>query len=590
MRDYKLTLNLVTNEVPGSKIFKQYDTGNEIELELYQNEHLNADDKLVLSNESVLAFFKRQDGQVLQKNCTVRNGNVIVTTSKDVLGVPGVLELECLVKKGDVETTTTRMTFTVQESIARDGAIEEDPRYTSDLVTELLDVRDNVKAETIGKIEEVASDLEESKDINMSKFLEITNPIGHKKPFFTFIDDDGRYTFNSILKAIFEEKGVKCNLAINPSYVGDGSHFTWDELRQLQDEGYEIISHGWDHKDFDTMTDEQLVTDCEKVKKAFNDNEISYKNICVLPNNKQGNTKIVKKYYDFCFGNTTTGNNHATLPLDSMRIARCNIEGYTLDQLKARVDNAIANNAYLNFMIHSWMPAFQTPQKQQDIKDLIDYIKSKGCEIGVASKARSTIGNNIEYGTLSDSMYFILTNYGELYQNSVDFKYIGFVSDLNKLPNLYDGNKVTLSRYGSNTPGAPNTSGGWMITFKDKKDNSNTYTVNIAFSIGNTVNHIYKQTFNNSTNLWNTWVQLTGNRIEGNNVNIDRPITDYPVNTVKINRISTGYNTPDGKAGYYKTYRHDNDQYSYQEWEEYKTHIKKYRNWNTTTGSWGAWL
>lgn len=165
MRDYKLTLNLVTNEVPGSKIFKQYDTGNEIELELYQNEHLNPDDKLVLSNESVLAFFKRQDGQVLQKNCTVRNGNVIVTTSKDVLGVPGVLELECLVKKGDVETTTTRMTFTVKESIVRDGAIEEDPRYYADLVTELLDVRDNVKAETIGKIEEVASQLEEKANI-----------------------------------------------------------------------------------------------------------------------------------------------------------------------------------------------------------------------------------------------------------------------------------------------------------------------------------------------------------------------------------------------------------------------------------------
>lgn len=171
MRDYKLTLNLVTNEAPGSKIFKQYDTGNEIELELYQNEHLNADEKLVLTDESVLAFFKRQDGQVLQKNCTVRNGNVIVTTSKDVLGVPGVLELECLVKKGDVETTTTRMTFTVQESIARDGAIEEDPRYTSDLVTELLDVRDNVKAETIGKIEEVASQLEEKVNKEQGKGL-----------------------------------------------------------------------------------------------------------------------------------------------------------------------------------------------------------------------------------------------------------------------------------------------------------------------------------------------------------------------------------------------------------------------------------
>ena len=177
MRDYKLILNLVTNEKPGEKIFKQYDTGNEIELELYQNEHLNADEKLVLTNESVLAFFKRQDGQVLQKNCSIRNGNAIIKTSKDVLGVPGILELECMVKKGDVETTTTRMTFTVKESIARDGAIEEDPRYTSDLVTELLDVRDNVKAETIGKIEEVASHLEE----NIAQINNINNNKVDKK-------------------------------------------------------------------------------------------------------------------------------------------------------------------------------------------------------------------------------------------------------------------------------------------------------------------------------------------------------------------------------------------------------------------------
>lgn len=555
-----------------------------------------------LTGKTVRAKILKPDNTKCYNDLTITNatgGECDLKLTNQVLAVAGKVNCQLEIKEGEELLSTIIFPIDVEPSIDINGAVESTNEFTALLNGIIkLDEWDKYFKETSGAIEEkyterlngINSSLEESKDINMSKFLEITNPIGHKKPFFTFIDDDGRYTFNSILKAIFEEKGVKCNLAINPSYVGDGSHFTWDELRQLQDEGYEIISHGWDHKDFDTMTDEQLVTDCEKVKKAFNDNEISYKNICVLPNNKQGNTKIVKKYYDFCFGNTTTGNNHATLPLDSMRIARCNIEGYTLDQLKARVDNAIANNAYLNFMIHSWMPAFQTPQKQQDIKDLIDYIKSKGCEIGVASKARSTIGNNIEYGTLSDSMYFILTNYGELYQNSVDFKYIGFVSDLNKLPNLYDGNKVTLSRYGSNTPGAPNTSGGWMLTFKDKKDNSNTYTVNIAFSIGNTVNHIYKQTFNNSTNLWNTWVQLTGNRIEGNNVNIDRPITDYPVNTVTINRISTGYNTPDGKAGYYKTYRHDNDQYSYQEWEEYKTHIKKYRNWNTTTGSWDAWL
>ena len=148
MRDYKLTLNIITNDKVEEKMFKQFDTGNEIELEVLENENLREDKKLELSNQTVLAFFKRADGQVLQKNCTIKNGNIIVKTSKDVLGVPGKLELECLIKENDIETTTTRMVFDVKESIARDKAITKDERYTSDLVTELLDI----KAETKDKI------------------------------------------------------------------------------------------------------------------------------------------------------------------------------------------------------------------------------------------------------------------------------------------------------------------------------------------------------------------------------------------------------------------------------------------------------
>lgn len=164
MRDYKLTLNLITNEAPDRKKFKQFDKGNEIELELFQNENLQEKEKLVLTNETVLAFFKREDNIVLQKKCGIRNGNVIVTTSKDVLGVPGKLELECMIKNGDVETTTTTLNFIVDESILRDEAIENDPRYYSDLVTDLLDVRDNVLEQTLGRIDTVETSLLEKVD------------------------------------------------------------------------------------------------------------------------------------------------------------------------------------------------------------------------------------------------------------------------------------------------------------------------------------------------------------------------------------------------------------------------------------------
>lgn len=152
MRDYKLTLNLITNNKVENKTFKQFDKGNEIELEVLQNENLNSPEKLVLEDETVLAFFKRIDGVVLQKNCEIRNGNIIVTTSQDVLSKVGELELECLIHKDDVEVTTQRMFFYVEESIARSEAIKQDPNYKTDLVTELLNIREIIYKTTLDLI------------------------------------------------------------------------------------------------------------------------------------------------------------------------------------------------------------------------------------------------------------------------------------------------------------------------------------------------------------------------------------------------------------------------------------------------------
>lgn len=243
MRDYKLSLNLITNNNVDSKKFKQFDTGNEIELEVYQNENLREDEKLILTNESVLAFFRRKDGQVLQKNCTIRNGNIIAKTEKDVLGVPGTLELECLIKKGSIETTTQRIIFNVDESIARSGAIEEDPRYTADLVTELLEVRDNVKAETLGKIDGLSSQLAEKASITARR-----TPLlyGHRAFEYNFpectigaiqsaiamgakaVEVDLRQTLDKVIVVIHDD-----TLDRTTNGTGKVAEKTWDEIRNL---------------------------------------------------------------------------------------------------------------------------------------------------------------------------------------------------------------------------------------------------------------------------------------------------------------------------------------------------------------------
>lgn len=384
MRDYKLTLNLVTNEAPDSKIFKQYDTGNEIELELYQNEHLNPDDKLVLSSESVLAFFKRQDGVVLQKNCTIRNGNAIVKTAKDVLGVPGILELECMVKKGDVETTTTRMTFTVEESIARDGAIEDDPRYTSDLITELLDVRDNVKAETIGKIEEVASQLEESE----KKVVDVKNVFNSNinNAYLGFIFDDQRKEVYDNAYPVFKQEGIVGSLAIivNGYKQADATKVSPRDLQTMYNDGWEMLSHGIRSLQITSSVDEEFAKS-EIIQSKKELEKLGFEiNGFVAPNNLLDVNRMnyVEDTYEFAFCN------YSNLDVDNTKsiynINRYDMSNKTVAQLKAIIDNAVVNNKVIFFYEHN--VGVEGSISIADLAEVIQYAKSKNIIIDTPSK------------------------------------------------------------------------------------------------------------------------------------------------------------------------------------------------------------
>ena len=156
MRDYKLNVNIIQNGKTETKIFKQFDKGNEIEIELYDNEKLIEENRVLLKDETVFAYWLNAEGTEIQRNCKIRDGNIVATTDREILSVVGPLYLECLIIDGGVETTTMRMEFRVMESINGGRAIVQDPRYYSDLVTELLELSGTID----GKIAEIKKQAE----------------------------------------------------------------------------------------------------------------------------------------------------------------------------------------------------------------------------------------------------------------------------------------------------------------------------------------------------------------------------------------------------------------------------------------------
>jgi parallel beta-helix repeat protein len=139
MRKYTVPSDLIQVKAVQPVVYKQYDNGDNLEVELFQD-----GDKINLTNEIVLAFFQLEDDTVIEKTCTINNGNAIATLDNNVLSQQGKLKVEFTIYDGEKETTTRTILITVEPSINRNEAIETIPEW--DIVQEVLDFKPSLES------------------------------------------------------------------------------------------------------------------------------------------------------------------------------------------------------------------------------------------------------------------------------------------------------------------------------------------------------------------------------------------------------------------------------------------------------------
>jgi hypothetical protein len=137
MRKYNILSDLVMVRSIQPIVYKQYDNGDNLEVELYEDGA-----KINLSTEIVLAFFELPDGTVVQKTCSIQNGNAIATLDNNILSQSGNLKVEFTVYKNGNETTTRAIFITVEESINRNEAITTTPQW--DIVQEVMELEPRI--------------------------------------------------------------------------------------------------------------------------------------------------------------------------------------------------------------------------------------------------------------------------------------------------------------------------------------------------------------------------------------------------------------------------------------------------------------
>lgn len=237
-------------------------------------------------------------------------------------------------------------------------------------------------------------------------------PSRHDKPIITFVDDDGRNEYLTVLKPVFDNYGVKGTIAMIVSNVGTNPNFlTLEQLNSLKNDGYDIVSHTYSHSEsiFNPLqntgvTEEQIYNDLVTSRRWLDDN--GFNSECLIfPWGSYGNKKgkfihqAIKAGYQFSCDATGQSNNGSVINtywLDRQFI----LDSRDLSNYKNLIDSCIKSNGWLILSTHCYN-ATEMPNTEL-LESILDYIQEKGVEVMTFKDASAIKKNICSIGWLED--------------------------------------------------------------------------------------------------------------------------------------------------------------------------------------------
>lgn len=207
---------------------------------------------------------------------------------------------------------------------------------------------------------------------------------------FSLVDDDGSLGFFNKTKPILDKYNFKASLAL----VTDDIEYTEEQISQLINEGYELLSHSTDHgsdiwrianNPSEVTVIDDAVASKEKIME-FGGNP----DIFVYPYGNDAYQSANPEFYQnaidqsgYKYGIGSGGNLIKADNKNDLMLSRMFIDTrYNIDYYKDWIDNAIENNQYLIFGTHSWDDEQLTAEL---LDQVMGYIDSKGYIVGKVS-------------------------------------------------------------------------------------------------------------------------------------------------------------------------------------------------------------
>ena len=300
------------------------------------------------------------------------------------------------------------------------------------------------------RLDENVTQSEVKSNLPTPKSLTLSANGDNRRPFITFVDDDGFSQYYDYIAPTLEAKGFVGCPAIITSTTGTSGRMSKEQLRELQDRGHEILSHTQDHLRFDTLTLDQIEYQCKISKETLIGWDLNVETI-IYPGGVTGGDlglERIKKYYrsGWCSSSNLANEQHRVLK-NSFTPYRVDIDWNTLTHLKEQVDICKAEGNWLVFTTHA---NIQDAARKQRFADIVEYIASQNVEVGTIKQGLDIFGNTIDVGSDSKKYFKILAD-GDAYSNAVGSVFKsrleGYDISDKTPPSFFETDKITYSHF-----------------------------------------------------------------------------------------------------------------------------------------------
>lgn len=437
----------------------------------------------------------------------------------------GIVKCEIHISKGKELLASDRFVYNVNQSLVtefNDSLLEdEDFPVLQQLIKDVQKVN-NIDDSNVSKTTTYSSDkIEDEVSALNSQIINTENKMFYKtltshknqRPMVTFVDDDANPTFYSKILPLVNTYNIPFTSAVITSRVGtDSRSMTESQLQEISNAGVELICHTHTHPQFNDLTDSQIVNECKLSKKWLNDRGYEGDILAYAFGSPNANTrKVVRRYFD-CALDVAKGTTTGLLkpPLNTFNLQRTRFNEAGVDQdlnvLKGHVDNAISNNCWIVFIIHSHYSNFSASV----LEELIKYCKNLNVDIVTMREGLNSIGNLIDIGDMESDDYFIQDCNGYIHGYATPIEKTPQDSEstitASSPPSSFKQDTITITRVNTTNAvagGFPDNTGGILKTYRMNND---IYTYQEYKLVK--LNSLYMRTWDSVNSVWLDWVKV----------------------------------------------------------------------------------